>query len=98
PPRLPYTTLFRSEREIRISRERVEITERNGVTEVRVQGAVPELRPGLPDLPVLAERVDLPQGTRVRALDVLGLERQELPGRAWIPPARAVRPGELSGA
>jgi uncharacterized repeat protein (TIGR01451 family) len=81
------------EREFRYDASRVQLSSREGYTAVDVRGGMREFRAGRPDLPWLAERIDLPSGTRATAVEVLDVETAVVAQRASVAPAMVLRPG-----
>lgn len=81
------------EREFRYDATRVRLTSRDGFTVVDATGAMREFRPGRPDLPWLAERIDLPAGMRATAVEVLDAESAVVATGATVAPAMVVSPG-----
>ena len=80
------------EREFRYDPGRLSMRWRGDTVEVAFRGGVRETGPGRPDLPVVAERLDLPPGLRVRGVEVLEVERHEVARWAHLLPAFEVRP------
>ena len=76
------------EREFRYPADRVSVTRQGGAAVVRFAGALRQPVPGRPDVPVVSELVELPEATRVTAVEVVDLDGQPLPGSVWVPPAR----------
>ena len=66
-----------------------------GYDRIRMEGFSDLLRPGVPRLPAKVIRVPLPAGSRVVAVDVIEVDRVELPGRFRIQPAPPVTPSDL---
>ncbi|NOT34597.1 MAG: hypothetical protein HOP12_10560 [Candidatus Eisenbacteria bacterium] len=81
------------EREFRFDADQFKLTTRDGYTEVEARGGSRELRAGRPDLPVFAERLELPAGMRVARVEVISEQRSSL--AIGIKPATAfvVGPG-----
>ena len=59
------------EREFTFNADQVHLDAHDGVTVVRVDGAVPSVDAGRPELPWLPEFVDLPQGMQVASVQVV---------------------------
>ena len=70
----------------------ISLSDQQGWTSVEMRGAVNELTPGRPDLPVVYERIELPPGTRVTGLEVLGVETAALGVAARVAPALVIKP------
>jgi hypothetical protein len=81
------------EREIRLDPARVRIGARHGVTTVEAVGGTHEYAPGRPDLPWVSERVDLPSGMKVTAVEVLEVATEPGVQAARLATAPVVRPG-----
>ena len=71
----------------------VRVAQRAGYTRIDLPGAAIETRPGRPELPWMAERVDLPAGMRVISVEVTGLETRTIATGAQLAPARVQTPG-----
>jgi hypothetical protein len=78
------------EREFSLDPARVRIEQAGGSLRVSLPGGMREFRPGRPDLPWQAERIDVPLGMRVRAVEVIGIESRRLPENGSI--LSAIRP------
>jgi hypothetical protein len=89
-PAFAATTL---EREFRPDRAHLSLVERGGRTHVEFAGAAREVRPGMPDLPWIGERIDLPDGFRVAKVEVLELDTEPLAGSVRLPSTNVMRPG-----
>ncbi|HTR97120.1 MAG TPA: C25 family cysteine peptidase [Candidatus Acidoferrales bacterium] len=72
---------------------RVRVSNREGYTSVQLQGGGRESRAGRPDLPWTAERIDLPPGMKVTAVEVTALATEPLAANALIAPAVVAAPG-----
>lgn len=81
------------EREFRYDSGRVSVTHRDGYAHVDARGSLREFRPGRPDLPWIAERIDLPAGTRAASVEVIELETDVLARGARVAPSAVVSPG-----
>ncbi len=81
------------ERELKLDPARVTLANSNGFTLVSAQGGTHEYSPGRPDLPWLAERVDLPAGMKVTGVEVLSVTTELLRDGVRIPAAPSARPG-----
>lgn len=81
------------EKEFRYDAARVRVTHRDGYSSVEASGSMREFRPGRPDLPWLSERIDLPDGMRLTAVEVVEVETGVLASRALVAPSRVVSPG-----
>jgi hypothetical protein len=66
---------------------RVRVVQREGYTHVDLAGAALETRAGRPELPWVAERVDLPPGMRVTAVEVTGIRTRTIATGALLAPA-----------
>jgi hypothetical protein len=80
-------------REFRYPAGSVALRWQRDTVSVSMPGAVREAAAGRPDLPVIAQRLDLPAGTRVRAVSIAEIERVPLAARALVRPAPNLRPG-----
>ncbi len=81
------------EREFRFAQERVRLTDRGAITQVEFEGGAAEDAAGLPDLPWISQRVDLPEGQRVSSVEVISIETELLRARAALPSAVIPKPG-----
>src|SRR5262249_43810360 len=81
------------DREFRIDPARLQISTANGVTSVDVRGGTHEFAAGRPDLPWVAERVDLPAGMKVTGVEVLSSTTELLRAAVRLAPALSPRPG-----
>jgi peptidase C25-like protein/VCBS repeat protein len=81
------------DRDVRIDPSRVQLSSANGYTIVEAAGGSHEYAPGRPDLPWLAERVDLPAGMKVTGVEVLSAVTELLRDGVRIPAALSARPG-----
>jgi hypothetical protein len=81
------------EREVRLDPARVQLTSANGYTVVEAAGGMHEYAAGRPDLPWLAERVDLPDGMKVTGVEVVSAATELLRDGVRIPAALSARPG-----
>ncbi len=72
---------------------RVHVVQRAGYAHVDLPGAAIETRPGRPELPWMSERVDLPPGMRVSAVEVTGIETRTIATGARLAPALVQVPG-----
>jgi hypothetical protein len=72
---------------------RVHVANREGYSFVDLAGAAREQRAGRPDLPYLAERVELPEGMQVTAVEVLSVESTPIATGARLAPAVVPTPG-----
>ncbi len=93
----PDVSALTLEREVRFDPERVRIRTEGGVTTVEAAGGTHEFTPGRPDLPWVAERVDLPAGMKVTAVEVVEVETAPLAGRLRVATAPLARPGAGPG-
>jgi hypothetical protein len=66
------------EREFTIDPATISLAGSDGFTEVRVAAAVRETAPGRPDLPWIAERIELASGLRVTSVEVIDLVTEPL--------------------
>ncbi len=82
------------EREFRIDASRVRTQAGpDGATLVFARGGMGEFSPGAPDLPWIAEAVDVPAGFRVAGVEVLSAEWQALASGVRVAPAIEPTPG-----
>lgn len=81
------------ERELRYDPARFSLVQRDGETVVEMTGAARELAPGRPDLPLLGEPIELPDGVRVTGVEVISLGTALLSEQARIPSAFEASPG-----
>src|SRR5881397_3134985 len=81
------------EREFSLDPGRVRIERASGLLQVSVPGSMREFRSGRPDLPWVSERIELPVGGRIRAVEVLSLESQPLAEGGRLPAAIRPTPG-----
>ncbi len=72
---------------------RLRVGERLGYTAVDLPGALRESRAGYPDLPWLSERVELPPGTKVTAVEVTDVATRVIARGAHVAPAIVPTPG-----
>ncbi len=72
---------------------RLRVGERLGYTAVDFAGAQRETRAGLPDLPWLSERIELPPGMKVTGIEITGLETRVVASAARVAPAVVPAPG-----
>lgn len=79
--------------EIRLDPAALEVAEAGGVAEVRAERATREFRAGLPDLPWIVERVELPAGMRLARVEVVDLLTRPLRSGVRLNGAIVPRPG-----
>ena len=85
------------EREFRYGPGRFELTRNaDGTTQVGMSSATREYTAGRPDLPLVGERVELPLGLRLAAVEIVGLETVPLAQGVRLPSAMLMRPGQDS--
>jgi len=72
---------------------RIHVVQRQGYTRVDLPGAAVETRAGRPEVPWVSERVDLPPGQRVVAVEVTGVQTRLLATGAQLAPALVPTPG-----
>ncbi|MFI5370378.1 MAG: C25 family cysteine peptidase [Candidatus Eisenbacteria bacterium] len=77
--------------EFRYDVGRIRLVPESGTTRIQVDGGVPERRAGHPDLPTIAERLEIPAGMRVDRVEVVTLETAPLGEPVMVAPAREVR-------
>ncbi|HET7225773.1 MAG TPA: C25 family cysteine peptidase [Candidatus Eisenbacteria bacterium] len=82
------------DREFRYDASRIRLGRNaDGTVQVTMARAMRDMAPGHADLPLVAERVDLPPGTRVAKVEVVDVETEALASGARIPSAVVVKPG-----
>ena len=82
------------EREFRYSPGRFGLTRNaDGTTQVQMSASTREYAPGRPDLPLVGERVVLPLGQRLAAVEIVELETAPLAHGVRLPSAELLRPG-----
>ncbi len=86
------------ERDLRLDPARVEVTSANGIVSVEAQGGTHEYSAGRPDLPWIAERVDVPAGMKITGVEVVAVETELLADGVKLAPARSARSGAAPGA
>lgn len=83
-----------TEREFRYGPDRFDLTRNaDGTTQVGMRSATREYTAGRPDLPLVGERVELPPGQRLAAVELVGLETAPLAQGVRLPSAMLMRPG-----
>ena len=85
------------ERDLKLDASRITLASSNGFTLVEAQGGTHEYAAGHPDLPWVAERVDLPAGMRITGVEVVSLASELLRDGVRIPAALSARPGAAVG-
>ena len=85
------------DREVRIDPRRVTVSIAKGVATVEATGATRDYSAGRPDLPWIAERVDLPAGMRLTRVEVIAAETQPLADAVRVLPALSAKTGALPG-
>jgi len=78
------------EREFSFDPAQVRVVRADGALQVSIPGAMHEFRAGRPDLPWRSERIELPVGFRVRAVEVLSIDARPLAEGGRL--ASAIRP------
>jgi hypothetical protein len=82
------------EREFSYSQDRLDLTRNaDGTTQVGMSSAMREYTAGRPDLPLVGERVELPPGLRLAAVEIVGLVTAPLAQDVRLPSAMLMRPG-----
>ena len=82
------------ERTFRFPDERFQLSQTDKGVAVRMAGdAMREFRPGQPDLPMVSESVEIPNGMRVASVDVVGIDSQLWRTGVRVAPAVVVKPG-----
>lgn len=81
------------EREFRYDASRVQLVQRDGYTLVEAKGGMPEFRVGRPDLPWLAERVDLAPGTKLTGIELVDVQTAPLGVVRTMASAEVTHPG-----
>src|SRR5437763_1341015 len=85
------------ERDFRIDPARLVVSTANGVTAVDARGGTHEYATGRPDLPWIAERIDLPAGMKVTNVEVVSAATELVRDGVRVAPARSSRPGAADG-
>lgn len=85
------------ERDLKLDPARVTLASSNGFTLVEAQGGTHEYSAGRPDLPWIAERIDLPAGMKVTGVEVVAVTTELLRDGVRIPAALSARPGAMVG-
>ena len=88
----PAASALTLERDVKLDPKRVELASAHGVTSVEAIGGTHEYAAGHPDLPWIAERVDLPAGMKVTAVEVLSVSTELLRDGVRVPPALSAPP------
>ncbi len=86
------------ERDLRLDPARVKLSSVNGAVSVEARGGTHEYSAGRPDLPWIAERVDLPAGMKVTSVEVVAVETELLADGVKVAPALSARSGAAPGA
>lgn len=82
------------EREFRYGPDLFDLTRNaDGTTQVGMRSATRDFTPGRPDLPLVGERLELPQGLRLAAVEIIGFETVPLAQGVRLPSAMLMRPG-----
>jgi hypothetical protein len=82
------------EREFRYGPGQFELTRNaDGTTQVEMSSATRDFTAGRPDLPLVGERVELPPGLRLAAVEIIGIETAPLAQDVRLPSAMLLRPG-----
>ncbi|HYM81388.1 MAG TPA: C25 family cysteine peptidase [Candidatus Limnocylindria bacterium] len=82
------------EREFSYPAERFSLVPAGGTVDVRVAGeSSREFTPGRPDLPMLAEAIEIPAGMRVTGVEVVNVDAELWERSIRVPPAVRIRPG-----
>jgi hypothetical protein len=89
----PQASALTIERELRLDASWLRVRTERGVTQVDLAGGMHEFAAGRPDLPWVSERVDLPAGMKLTAVEVLEVETRSLGEGLRIAPAPVARPG-----
>ncbi len=90
-PALASTT---QEREFHYGPERFQLGRNaDGTTQVEMRAVARDYTPGHPDLPQVGEPIELPVGTRLAGVEVLGLETASLARGVRLPSAQILRHG-----
>jgi len=85
------------DREFRLDPARLQITTANGVTVVEARGGTHEYAAGRPDLPWIAQRIDLPAGMKVTGVEVVSAGTELVRDGVLLAPALSARPGAPEG-
>ncbi len=85
------------DRDLRLDPSRVQLSSANGYTSVDATGGTHEYAPGRPDLPWIAERVDLPAGMKVTGVEVVSVVTELLRDGVRLPAAPSARTGAAPG-
>src|SRR5262245_59024000 len=81
------------EREFSLDPARVRVVRGGGLRQVSVPEGMPEFRAGRPDLPWISQRIELPAGVRVKAVEVLSIDSRPLTEAGRLPSAIHPTPG-----
>ncbi len=85
------------ERELRFDPAQLNVTSAGGAVILEARGGTHEYATGRPDLPWLAERVDLPQGTKLTGVEVVDVQTELLADGVRVAAALSSRPGSAPG-
>jgi hypothetical protein len=92
---LPAAAATVIERDIVIAPEKVRMSVKDGIADVRFLGGTREFQPGRPDLPMTSEKVVLPPGMRVAGVEMVSMQSEPLSGAVRVAPAFRMRPGVI---
>lgn len=85
------------DRTITLDASRLRVTSEQGMVMVEAAGGTHEYTAGHPDLPWVAERIDLPAGMKVTGVEVVSFQSELLRDAVRIAPALVTRPGAGPG-
>ena len=85
------------ERTLTLDAAKLRVSSSQGLTMIEALGGTHEFTPGRPDLPWVAERVDLPAGMKVTGVEVVSFQSELLRDGVRVAPAPVIRPGAGPG-
>ncbi|MCE9626771.1 MAG: hypothetical protein K8R56_02505, partial [Candidatus Eisenbacteria bacterium] len=85
------------DRTLTLDAAKLRVTSEQGLTMIEAAGGTHEFTAGRPDLPWIAERVDLPAGMKVTGVEVVSFQSELLRDGVRVAPAPVTRPGAGPG-